>query len=372
MGPAGALITLCCATLLTLVAALRSAPAATGALMAMAATGGATATSLVAAEFYLARPSVAERIGTPIARRRWDRHYDSLWTRNLFQFRTRHEHVRRPPGVVRILALGDSFTWGDKVADSDSTWPARLEVELSGRGQVEVLNLGQRGWTTYNEGELLRRLGWQLDPQLVVWQFYVNDVYESRPHFIHDTDAWPRFLPAILRRGHVDSSAVLYLLERAIFASPGRWDPYESYAYLYEPKAAGWLQLDSTLREAGQRSPEYGVPIVLVLWPALLAGTWTDSTYPLAPLHRQVQQAAVTAGLHVIDLTSHFSSDSGDWNRWWALPWDTHPNSMAHARAASIIAHYIVDSTSLGEAFGHQARRGHRLPRRRRTSVRTA
>src|SRR5690242_6715975 len=44
-------------------------------------------------------------------------------------------------GTEPILALGDSFTWGDHVSDWES-WPARLE-QLSGR---KVVNGGVPGY----------------------------------------------------------------------------------------------------------------------------------------------------------------------------------------------------------------------------------
>jgi hypothetical protein len=52
--------------------------------------------------------------------------------------------VRKEAGTERIVVLGDSFTWGDKIASSDSTWPAQLEQQLRdgwpGR-RIEVVNL---------------------------------------------------------------------------------------------------------------------------------------------------------------------------------------------------------------------------------------
>lgn len=46
------------------------------------------------------------------------------------------------PGFSRILAIGDSVTFGWGVAD-DESWPAQLAAELARRGkQVEVLNAG--------------------------------------------------------------------------------------------------------------------------------------------------------------------------------------------------------------------------------------
>ena len=59
-----------------------------------------------------------------------------------------------PDGVRRLVAIGDSVTFGWGVADGE-TWPAQLQAELGRRGhRVEVLNAGvpaqrlegMRGW----------------------------------------------------------------------------------------------------------------------------------------------------------------------------------------------------------------------------------
>ena len=73
-------------------------------------------------------------------------------------FRGKHESVNlaglrgaeigpKRPGVLRILAMGGSTTWGHKV-DDDETWPVALERELRAAtgGEVEVLNGGVSGW----------------------------------------------------------------------------------------------------------------------------------------------------------------------------------------------------------------------------------
>ncbi len=47
-----------------------------------------------------------------------------------------------PEGVRRLVAIGDSITFGWGVSDTE-TWPAQLQAELNRRGQrVEVLNAG--------------------------------------------------------------------------------------------------------------------------------------------------------------------------------------------------------------------------------------
>ena len=53
----------------------------------------------------------------------------------------RQVEARPAPGVCRVLALGDAYTFGYGVAERDA-YPARLEQRLARRGRIEVLNAG--------------------------------------------------------------------------------------------------------------------------------------------------------------------------------------------------------------------------------------
>jgi lysophospholipase L1-like esterase len=57
---------------------------------------------------------------------------------------TREYARQRPSGVRRIVAFGDSFTFGDEVADGDD-WPAQLEAQGPA---FEVMNFGVAGYGT--------------------------------------------------------------------------------------------------------------------------------------------------------------------------------------------------------------------------------
>jgi len=84
--------------------------------------------------------------------------------------RLRSNGVEPPQGPM-ILAVGDSFTWGDSV-DDDETWPARLERLL--RRPV-----GNGGVSGYGFDQIVlraERLVGELEPQRVVVSFISDDV----------------------------------------------------------------------------------------------------------------------------------------------------------------------------------------------------
>jgi lysophospholipase L1-like esterase len=83
------------------------------------------------------------------------------------------------PDRVRVLALGDSSTFGWGV-EAEQAWPGRLPDALAhatGRapGSFEVLNLGVPGYSTFQGRVLLERVALPLAPRLVVWSYLAND-----------------------------------------------------------------------------------------------------------------------------------------------------------------------------------------------------
>lgn len=82
-----------------------------------------------------------------------------------------------PKRGLRILALGDSFTFGVG-ARQEETWPARL-AEILG---AEVLNAGAPGFGVPDAVAWYERYGVQLDPDVVVLTvFLANDLQDASP-----------------------------------------------------------------------------------------------------------------------------------------------------------------------------------------------
>ncbi|GAB4318602.1 MAG: hypothetical protein Kow0059_12200 [Candidatus Sumerlaeia bacterium] len=93
------------------------------------------------------------------------------------------EHRRnKPAGTFRILALGDSLTWGAGAA-FEETFLVRLEQMLNARTgrhpPVEIIKAGIYAFFPEPERLLLEHEGLAFQPDLVMVVFFPNDVQET-------------------------------------------------------------------------------------------------------------------------------------------------------------------------------------------------
>jgi lysophospholipase L1-like esterase len=93
--------------------------------------------------------------------------------------REREYSYEKANGVFRVLVLGDSFTASLEVP-FEQVWHERLERALNegyddGR-PVEVIGAGVQGWSTDQQLLFYRYEGYKYDADLVVVQFYWDDV----------------------------------------------------------------------------------------------------------------------------------------------------------------------------------------------------
>lgn len=157
---------------------------------------------------------------------------------NALGMRDREYPAEKPPGSFRILALGDSVTFGVQVPVAD-TWENQLERALGSRGppgeSFEVLNLGVPGYNTEQSWLRYQRRGAQLGADLVLLQWGSNDltmsptVLVSRDRVVYlywgDGDHPPtpyRLLPGL--NAWMLSRSLLYRdLSLSVFVALDRW-----------------------------------------------------------------------------------------------------------------------------------------------------
>jgi len=132
-------------------------------------------------------------------------------------FNAREVPYDKPAGTFRIVALGDSSTFGWGV-DTEDVYPHLLEGILRRRhpgAAIEVVNLGVCGYSSQQGLTLLRREGLRFDPDLVTLSYGSND-YSMVPEPFDEAYArnmgWSGAARGVLNRSRAYQVYASYLL----------------------------------------------------------------------------------------------------------------------------------------------------------------
>ena len=267
---------------------------------------------------------------------------------NRHGFRDREFSVAKPPGTVRILALGDSVTAGNGVPDYTRTYPQLLERALNrsvaGRA-VEVFNLGVGGYHTLQEIETLREVGLAFNPDIVMLGFVINDfdedvdggVYRNLMRQIGNTEQ--RVLRDAL--AHPSWRTWQYLLgkSRLVF-----FVYYRGMELLAKVRGQGFNYqrdvlkdrnpVESGLELLSRLQQERGFKVVIVIIPAF---DWKDRQYRYADIHARLKAVVDRyPAFQVADLLPGFLAAEKDGAK---FTFDgLHPNEAGHQLVADALA----------------------------------
>lgn len=159
------------------------------------------------------------------------REWRQEWRSNAEGVRADRDYGPKPPGVFRILVVGDSYTVGDQVP-LDSTYPGVLQRRLDeqyGPGRFEVVNAGFPGYGTVHAARWIRKFGPRFQPDLVLLGMTPNDLREN-----------PDPLRVIARDGYL-------VRARATSAEIARWRERRRWYSL-----AGWVERSLLRRRLGE------------------------------------------------------------------------------------------------------------------------
>ncbi len=248
----------------------------------------------------------------------------------------------KPPGVYRILFVGDSFTFGEGVGD-DEPFPVRVEAALNASSpprRVQAVNAGVAGYNTKDEVIYLERRWLALDPDLVVITFFLNDAYDDE-----------RFAALEMGQagGHLGYNVLIpsRLLRWAVARWKG-WRLGRSVRETYRAQFSGnpaieghdWRDVQASLIHASELLRQRGVPLVLVIFPELYD---LGPDHPFADIYEQVAAFARDHGIPVLNLYPPFASRRAE--ELWVFVNDHHPNAAAHALAADAIVGFLRAQT---------------------------
>ncbi|HML74061.1 MAG TPA: SGNH/GDSL hydrolase family protein [Anaerohalosphaeraceae bacterium] len=104
---------------------------------------------------------------------------------NSFGYRGKEISLQKPDGIFRIVCLGASTTYTPFVSDWSKSYPAQLEHILRnkyGYTNVEVINAGTPGYTTWETLMNFAFRALDLNPDMIILYHAVND-FEARQVF---------------------------------------------------------------------------------------------------------------------------------------------------------------------------------------------
>src|SRR5580704_4435694 len=176
--------------------------------------------------------------------------------------RDREFSLEKPPGVYRVMMLGDSTTLGWGVRQED-TAAKLLERKLNeglpaGFNHVEVINTGVGNYDTVQEVTYYETIGWKYHPDLVVLVFFIND---------------PEPVPIEKKGFLVDRSYLIAFLanryDGVLIHLGSRPDWKDYFASLYSDDKPGFQACKAALKSLASSTRSDGVSVLVALLPEL-------------------------------------------------------------------------------------------------------
>jgi lysophospholipase L1-like esterase len=270
----------------------------------------------------------------PSQTRRWRR-----WTieTNSAGMRDR-EPLPEGPGVVRIAAIGDSFTFGWGV-HSHQAYPNVVEQLLNEDApagvEYDVLNFGVSGYSTRDEAVVMENKVARWEPSLITLGYVLNDI-ETEP---------VQPLPNAFARPHWwQHSHLLRLMAqgRLEWGIRTRGDG-DYYRYLYADEAH-WRALDESFARIERAADRIGAPVLMVIFPRIPGPAETWDGYLYEGTHERVKELGLAHGFFVHNLYPRFRRVRPA--RFGVTDDDRHPNGLGHYLAARAIEYRLQHQLS--------------------------
>ncbi len=301
---------------------------------------------------------------------------DGFVTTNSRGFRGGEVEIPKPPGRLRIVALGDSvaFGWGVNDADTFCQQLARQFLARRPDLDVDVVNLAVPGYATRQEVALLERNLAALQPDVVLLGFYENDL----PDTMEDKDvSGTRITAARQADGqelHMSPgpsswierqarrSRAVYIASHALkaLAHHGEGKPGSSMELdLLEGRRSAeletaWQRVSAQLEKLEASATARGfVAGILVLPPReQVVGLYPDSEY-----QRRISRLAGELGMFVIDPLPALKARPGNKGSLF-IPYDrNHPSAAGHRVIAQAIMEYFNQHQDIVSAQTRLAQR---------------
>lgn len=256
---------------------------------------------------------------------------------NSYGIRSEEFPPEKDSTIVRIMALGDSFIWGDG-QKNDELLTVKLEKLLNShcKKKFRVINTGIGGYNSKDEFNQLLRLAPVYKPDFVLQFFFTNDVLATIDgNLIRD---WKVISNMWLRKNSKLYSLFYYLIKSTINAKvsfPKFLLPQDYYNL--DDSKKGWIDFKKYTSKIIEFCKLNKIGYTFVFIPTL---TNLDENYPYIEVKDSV--AAYVSGADVpflsyFDLFSKYKP-----SELWVSEENTHWNSKATSLAADTLLHFLL------------------------------
>ena len=301
----------------------------------------------------------------------------------------------KPPGVARVLILGDSFIAGNHVSE-EQTVASRLQglLEPEHERSVEVINGGVPGWSPSEEYLFLRHQGLGFQPDLVVVAIFVGNDIEPNTHTskteqgIPDRPAFsvnskgalkalpwssrPRGAGDLIADALRDQLVVFRVFESGVLekrdarsqaqqrdAKPQERETHPRPLKMLQSRerpaqTQAWRVLEALLRAMQREAGQSGVRTLLAIVPTIAQverDNWEgnqrrwdikdgEDGWDRDGPNTRLVEIAQRIGLPVVDLTPTLRAAAADGERMY-FPRNVHWTAAGHAVAARAIYDYV-------------------------------
>ena len=238
----------------------------------------------------------------------------------------------KAPGWKRVLIQGDSITWGQGVKPESRLYSHQLLERLRASDpQVEMAVLATGGREINGHLEQIRSHGVEIDPDVIVYQWFINDIELDKSGRPTTDLPWRRlFFHPIL----ASASALWFFLDHAFSQL---WPTSGSYAdYIRSecgPDSENWRAFSEMFTAWADEARALTPRVVVALYPRVNP----PSDILFLDVHERVRDLAEAQGLETVDLSDSFRGLQGEYAKLWASPYDAHPSPLAHELVAEAI-----------------------------------
>jgi lysophospholipase L1-like esterase len=279
--------------------------------------------------------------------------YDYLGASNREGFRDVDHALPKPPGVYRIVVLGDSIAAGLHVDRNEDIFSPVLESLLTERGRkAEVINLAVSGYNTQQEVELFEEKGLRYHPDLVLLAYSLS----SREHI--DGDILKTLLDEEREKGGLSGarlSANPILVDSAIYRflrfrvlHPRARHVADRQSESEEEKLLALVSGDTVAEYFGvlqNLSKEHGFKVLVAVFPRFVR---SFGYYRFGEQHRYARDLAAKNGFSFLDLLEPFARCREASTTRIELD-NYHPSAYGHRCAAEALAEKIRGEVQPGK-----------------------